>query len=174
MSRVNIERWEAGSSRPFYGHTVSLLSVLRPLVVDKLSAGQLLGVAAAAVCPELAAPTRIYTGEEIASLLVDGSDDQRDLAPPLLQAFAACEFMMPLDGEGDYRTERYISVVGASAVDRRSRAWELQVLAVADRLAAADRDLWLDLGRRLAGTGSDSQKGGSEAPRAPGSVGTAT
>jgi transcriptional regulator with XRE-family HTH domain len=82
QGRLNIERWETGKSRPFRGHVLSLLAMLRPLVDGPLAAGQLLNFAAAVVCPRLTRPAGTYTGHEVAGLLAEKSLDQADLAPP--------------------------------------------------------------------------------------------
>ena len=149
QSRVNIERWETGKARPFRGHTLSLLSLLRPLAQGPLAAGQLLNFAAAVVCPWLTRPAATYRGYEIARLLTDGHLDHADLAPALLDALVSSEVLVPLDDPNEDLNIRYVPLVGVRLLDREIEPWEHELLAVARQLDPSDRNLWLALGRRL-------------------------
>jgi transcriptional regulator with XRE-family HTH domain len=149
QSRLNIERWETGKSRPFRGHTLSLLSLLRPLAQGPLAAGQLLNFAAAVVCPRLTRPAATYRGHEIARLLADGHLDHADLAPALLEALVSSEVLVPLDDVNEDLNMRYVPLVGVRILDREIEPWEQELLAVARRLDPNDRNLWLTLGKRF-------------------------
>lgn len=149
QGRLNIERWEAGTSRPFRGHTLTLLELLRPLVDGSLSAGQLLNFAAAVVCPSLTRPAATYTGHEIASRLAGNRIDHTDLAPALLEALVSSEILIPLDDPDDGLGIRYVPLVGIRTLDRETEPWEAELAAIARRLEPSDRRLWLTIGRRL-------------------------
>ena len=149
QGRLNIERWEAGKSRPFRGHTLTLLSLLRPLVDGPLAAGQLLNLAAAVVCPLLTRPAATYRGHEIAHMLADKHLDHADLAPGLLEALVSSEVLVPLDDVNDGLDIRYVPLVGVRTLDRELEPWETELLAVARRLDPSDRPLWLTMGKRL-------------------------
>ena len=150
-SRVNIERWEGGTIRPFRGDVLSLLSLLRPHVDGPLAVGQLLNLAAAAVCPVMTRPAAIYTGHDLAVPLAHKRHDHTDLLPSLLIAFRAVEVLVPLD-EPHYEQElssRYLPVVGTNSARVQEHSWEPAVSAVAQQLTEKDRRLWLAMGRRL-------------------------
>ena len=150
--RVNIERWEGGKSRPFRGHALSLLSLFRPHVDGRVAAGQLLNLAAAAVCPTMTRPGAIYTGHEIAAPLADKRHDHRDLLPALLSAFRTTEVLVPLEpDEEEELGSRYLPLVGANLRIAGIEPWDADVRAVARRLAGEDRRLWLAIGQRLGG-----------------------
>ena len=149
QSRLNIERWEAGKSRPFRGHTLTLLDMLRPLVKEPLAAGQLLNFAAAVVCPHLTRPAGTYTGHEIAGYLAEKNHDHKDLAPWLLDALVTSEVLVPLDDVNEGLDRRYIPLAGVGTLDRKAEPWETELRAVAQRLSPGDRKLWLAMGRRL-------------------------
>jgi transcriptional regulator with XRE-family HTH domain len=149
QSRLNVERWETGKSRPFRGHTLTLLAMLRPLVKEPLAAGQLLNFAAAVVCPHLTRPAATYTGHEIAAYLAEKNHDHKDLAPWLLDALVHSEVLVPLDDINEGLDMRYIPLVGVGVLDREIEPWETEVRAVALRLDPNDRKLWLALGERL-------------------------
>lgn len=149
LGRLNVERWETGKSRPFRGHTLSLLDILRHLVDGPLSAGQLLNLAAAVVCPCLTRPTAIYSAREIAAPLAEKRIDHTDLAPALLEALVSSEVLVPLDPSDDSLDARYIPLVGVSTLNRETEPWESQLHAIAQRLDPKDRSLWLALGERL-------------------------
>lgn len=148
QSRLNIERWETGKSRPFRGHSLSLLDLLRPLVNEPLTAGQLLNFAAAVVCPRLTRPAATYTGHQIAGHLAEKRLDHTDLAPALLEALVSSEVLVPLDPPDDLDV-RYIPLAGVGILDRRAEPWEAELRAVAQRLDPNDRKMWLALGKRL-------------------------
>src|SRR5260370_4240809 len=112
QSRLNIERWETGKSRPFRGHSLSLLTLLRPLASGPLAAGQLLTFAAAVVCRCLTRPAATYTGYEIAGPLTDKHLDHSDLAPPLLDALVDSEVLVPLDDPNSGLGMRYVPLAG--------------------------------------------------------------
>jgi transcriptional regulator with XRE-family HTH domain len=150
LGRLNIERWEAGKSRPFRGHTLSLLSILRPLVDGPLAAGQLLNFAAAVVCPSLTRPGATYTGDEIARPLTEKRIDHTDLAPALLLALVDSEVLVPLDNPYEGLDVRYVPLVGVRILDRKTEPWEQELLTVAQQLEASNRNLLLTLGKRLA------------------------
>lgn len=165
-TRLNIERWESGKSRPFRGHTLSLVSLVRPLVDGPLAAGQLLNLAAAVVCPGLTRPAATYTGRDITEPLADRHHDHRDLAPALLEVLVHSEVLVSLDPD-EHLTEldaRYVPLVGVRRVDREHETWEAEVYAVARRLSAEDRMLWLSVGRRLRPTDANDANAAS-APR---------
>lgn len=149
QSRLNIERWEAGTSRPFRGHCLSLLELLRPLVDGPLAAGQLLNFAAAIVCPSLTRPAATYTGHDIARPLAEKRIDHTDLAPALLEALVSSEILVPLDDPNEDLDVRYIPLVGVRTLDREAEPWESGLLAIARRLGPSDRKLWLTIGERL-------------------------
>lgn len=149
QSRLNVERWETGKSRPFRGHTLSLLSLLRPLAEGPLAAGQLLNFAAAVVCPLPTRPAAIYRGQEIALLLADRHLDHADLAPALLSALVFSEVLVPLDDVNEDLNMRYVPLVGVRILDREIEPWEQELLVIARRLDPSDRKLWLTLGRRF-------------------------
>jgi transcriptional regulator with XRE-family HTH domain len=149
LSRVNVERWEGGRARPFRGHVHPLLSLLRPLAVGPAAAGQLLNLAAAAVCPRLTRPAATYSGSQIRDLLIDKRDDHGDLAPALLSALVSSRVLIVLD-ESDPEVEaEYIPAVGVRTLDRASEPWEAEVRTIAQRLSPGDRKLWIALGDRL-------------------------
>jgi transcriptional regulator with XRE-family HTH domain len=150
QSRLNIERWEAGKSRPFRGHTLTLLDMLRPLVKEPLAAGQLLNFAAAVVCPHLTRPAGTYTGHEIAGYLAEKNHDHKDLAPWLLDALVTSEVLVPLDDVNEGLDRRYIPLVGVGILDREAEPWDTELRAVALQLKPEDRKLWLALGKRFA------------------------
>jgi transcriptional regulator with XRE-family HTH domain len=150
QGRLNIERWETGKSRPFRGHNLSLLDMLRPLVDGRLAAGQLLNFAAAVVCSTLTRPAATYTGHEIARPLAEKRIDQTDLAPALLEALVSSEILVPVDDPNDDGLDaRYVPLVGIRNLDRKVERWEPELLAVARLLNPSDRDLWLAMGKRL-------------------------
>jgi hypothetical protein len=149
QSRLNIERWETSKSRPFRGHILSVLAMLRPLVNGPLAAGQLLNFAAAVVCPCLTRPAAAYTGHEIAAFLTEKSLHHADLAPPLLDALTSSEVLVPVDDPGEGLGMRYIPLAGLGTLDRKAEPWETELRAVAQRLDPDDRKLWLALGKRL-------------------------
>ena len=149
QNRLNIERWESGASRPFRGHNLSLLGLLRPLVDGPLAAGQLLNFAAAAVCPSLTRPAATYSGHEIARPLAEKHLNHADLAPALLDALVSSEVLVPLDDPNDGLDVHYIPLIGVRNLDRKVEPWESELLAVTRRLYANDRNLLLTLGRRL-------------------------
>ncbi len=151
QNRLNIERWEKGTSRPFRGHALSLLGLLRPLANDPLAAGQLLNFAAAVVCPHLTRPAATYTGHEIAAPLAEKHLDHRDLAQPLIDALVGSEVLVPLDPPDDLDV-RYIPLVGVGVLDRKFEPWEAELRAVAQRLDPDDRSMWLAIGKRLGET----------------------
>ena len=153
QNRLNIERWETGTSRPFRGHYLSLLELLRPLVDGPLSAGQLLNFAAAIVCPSLTRPAATYTGHDIARPLSEKRIDHTDLAPALLEALVSSEILVPLDDPNDDLNVRYVPLVGVRTLDRETEPWESELLAIARRLDPSDRKLWLTIGKRLDGNG---------------------
>ena len=152
VGRLNIERWETGVSRPYRGHTLTLMTLVKRLVVHPRSAGQFLNLAAAVVCPQMTRPTASYTTAQIRAMLRSGTDDHRYIAPALLHAFTQSEILVAVDPDDTPSNAKYISLVGARVADRRSAPWEHRVLAVAERLGHADRDLWLTIGDRLGRT----------------------
>jgi transcriptional regulator with XRE-family HTH domain len=152
VARVTVERWEAGTVRPFRGDLHTLLALVKPLARDQRSRGQLLGLAAAVVCPTLTRPTAIYTARQLASPLRSAWHDHRDLAPALVYALTCAEVIVALDEADESSDAQYLPVVGAGAVDRHSAPWEHRVVGVAARLSDRDRDLWVELGARLAAT----------------------
>jgi hypothetical protein len=149
-NRLNIERWEGGKSRPFRGDVLSLINVFRPHVDGQLAAGQLLNLVAAVVCPVMTRPGAIYTGHEIAAPLDDGRHHHRDLAPALLSAFVATEVLVPLDPGEEELDSRYVPLIGANIDGGGMEPWDSEVRALARRLNAEDRRLWLAMGHRLA------------------------
>ncbi|MET8147667.1 hypothetical protein [Actinoplanes sp. NPDC005259] len=151
-SRVNIERWEGGTIRPFRGDVLPLLTLLRRYADGPQAVGQLLNFAAAAVCPLMTRPTAIYTGLDLAAPLANDVHDHTDLLPSLLMAFRLVELLVPLDDPPlvEELSRRYLPVVGAGHVGGREHSWEPTVSAVAQRLTEDDRRLWLAMGRRLA------------------------
>lgn len=149
-SRLNIERWETGKSKPFRGHTLALMTLLRPLVEGPWSAGQFLNFAAEVVGPRLTRPTAVYLGRSVETMLVDGRDDHRDLAPALLDAFTSAEILISVDSSEEELAAQYIPLVGARAMDRQTSAVDDKLLSVARRLHESDRKLWLAIGERLA------------------------
>jgi len=161
QGRLNVERWETGKSRPFRGHTLSLLSLLRPLAQGPLAAGQLLNFAAAVVCPLLTRPAATYRGHELALLLADGHLDHADLAPALLSALVSSEVLVPLDDINEDLNMRYVPLVGVRILDHEIEPWEPEVVALARRLDPSDRDLWITLGKRFE-QASTSHSGPSE------------
>ncbi|WP_132154865.1 helix-turn-helix domain-containing protein [Kribbella antiqua] len=149
LSRVNIERWEGGHAKPFRGHVHTLLSLVRPLAVGPLPAGQLLNLVAAAVCPKLTRPAATYSGSQIRDLLIDRRDDHGDLAPALLSALVSSRVLIVLD-EADPEVEaEYIPAVGVRTLDRSSEPWDAEVRSIAGRLSPEDRKMWMMLGERL-------------------------
>lgn len=153
QTRLNIERWEGGKARPFRGHVHALLSLLRPLVKGPLAAGQLLNLAAEAVCPKLTRPAATYSGHEIEAHLVDGHDDHRDLAPALIYALVNSRILISLDDDSVGELDAaYIAAVGVRTMDRDVEPWEAEMNALARRMDTSDRKLWLALGQRLAGS----------------------
>jgi transcriptional regulator with XRE-family HTH domain len=148
VARVSVERWEAGGAKPFRGNVLALLAALRPLVHDPVSAGQLLNLAAAAVCPRMTRPTARYTMAEIGSFLRDGRHDHTVLAAPLVHMLVEAAILAPFDPEENGGDVPYVPLVGLDALAREPVHPEL--LAVARRLSSADLRLWLTLGRRLA------------------------
>lgn len=149
-NRLNIERWEGGRSRPFRGDLLSLIHLLRPHARNRVAVGQLLNLAAAAVCPTMTRPAKIYTGHEIAAPLAAGRRDHRDLAPLLISALIAAEILLPLEPEQEEELDsRYLPLVGANVTNAWIEPWDAEVRAVARQLTDEDRQLWLMMGRRL-------------------------
>ncbi|GAA0597856.1 hypothetical protein GCM10009534_35280 [Kribbella sandramycini] len=149
VTRVNVERWETGRAKPFRGHVHALISLVRPLVSDAASAGQLLNLAAAAVCPKLTRPAATYSGDEIRRHLIDGRYDHGDLAPALLHALVSSRVLVPLN-ESDPEVEAdYIPFVGIRSLDQVSDPWDLELQKIARSLSPEDRVMWFALGARL-------------------------
>jgi transcriptional regulator with XRE-family HTH domain len=150
VGRLNIERWETGKNRPFGGHVLSLLTLLRPLVDCPLAAGQLLNLAAAVVCPHLTRPAAIYTQREIEIPLAEKRGEHLDLAPALVEALVHSEILVPVDPSEEGPEARYIPLVGIGAIDRKIEPWEPELRVIAHQLKPDDRKLWLTVGKRLA------------------------
>ncbi|MET8148011.1 helix-turn-helix domain-containing protein [Actinoplanes sp. NPDC049668] len=151
VSRINIERWEGGQSRPFRGHALSVVDLLRPHAQNPLAVGQLFNVVAAVVCPTLTRPSAIYTGGQLAAPLAEGRMDHRDLAPPLIASLVAAEVIVALDEvHEDDPDGRYLPLVGAKIADTLIEPWDTEVRAIARNMSAEDRKTWFALGRRLA------------------------
>jgi transcriptional regulator with XRE-family HTH domain len=158
QNRLNIERWETGKSRPFRGHILSLLAMLRPLVNAPLVAGQLLNFAAAVVCPHLTRPAATYNGHEIAAPLAEKNLNHKDLAPALIEALVSSEVLVPVDDPNYDLDRRYIPLVGVGILDRKTEQWETELRAIGQRLDPPDRKLWLAVGKRLERTSTSLQR----------------
>jgi transcriptional regulator with XRE-family HTH domain len=152
QNRPNIERWEGRKARPFRGNTLSLLTLLRPLVTSSLALGQLVNIAADAVCPKLTRPAATYTRGEIAAHLTAGLDDHRDLAPLLIDCLITSEILLPIDPDDESPGAGLVPLVGVAALNRQGQPWEHEVVSMARRLTVEDRRMWLTLGHRLANT----------------------
>jgi hypothetical protein len=97
----------------------------------------------------LTRPAATYTGHDIARPLCEKHLDHTDLAPALLDALVSSEVLVPLDEPNDGLDIRYVPLVGVRNLDRQVEPWEPELMAVARRLNASDRDLWLAVGTRL-------------------------
>jgi transcriptional regulator with XRE-family HTH domain len=154
QSRVTVERWEAGTSRPFRGAAHPLLSALRPMVDGPVAAGQLLGVAALAVLPTLTRPAATYTRRQVAAALVAQRHDHSDLGPALIQALVQAEILVEVDPSSTDDDAELIPRAGIAVLDRASSPWDSRALALAARLSDDDARMWLALGERLAADGA--------------------
>lgn len=152
QSRVTVERWEAGASRPLRGRIHELLSALRPLVHDQLSAGQFLGVASVAVCPALTRPAGTYTRGQLIDLLRQGRHDHRAVGPALLEALVGAHVLTELDPDNDGATARFIATAGLAVVDQDEGPWDAEARRVLRSLTEEDARLWLEVGRKLGST----------------------
>jgi transcriptional regulator with XRE-family HTH domain len=151
-TRLNVERWESGKSRPFRGNIYPLLSSVRSLVDSPSAAGQLFNLAAAAVLPRLTRPAGTYRRQQVREFLTNREGDHGDLTDKLLDLLVDAEILMPVDHDDSSEGAEFIPRVGVQLLDREREPWAAEVIAAAERLSAADRKLWLSLADRLAGT----------------------
>jgi hypothetical protein len=158
-SRVSIERWEAGTARPFRGDIITLLNALIP-IVEALAergelngialpeaAGQLLNFAAAVVCPLMTRPTATYIGRDIVAPLQGGS---QVLAYGVLSALTSSEVLINVDHADDEMDARFVPLAGLRMTDHATEPWEHEARALLRRLDPDDRKTVLGLARRLA------------------------
>lgn len=158
-SRVSIERWEAGTTRPFRGDTVTLLNALIPIVEAlaergelnrvslPLAAGQLLNFAAAVVCPRMTRPTAAYIGRDIVAPLQGAS---QVLAYGVLSALTSSEVLVSTDQSNNDMDARFVPLAGLHMTDHATEPWEHEARALLRRLDPEDRQILLSLARRLA------------------------
>lgn len=163
QSRVTVERWEAGASRPFRGAAHPLLTALRPLVDGQISAGQLLGTAALAVLPTLTRPAATYTRGQVAAALVAPRHDHSHLGPALVEALVRAEILVEVDPSDTDEDAELIPRAGIAVLDRASSPWDSRALALAGRLSDDDARLWLAIGERLAAGGRGACPVGADA-----------
>jgi transcriptional regulator with XRE-family HTH domain len=149
QSRVTVERWEGGGSRPFRGRVHELLTALKPLVHDQISAGQFLGIASAAVLPQLTRPAGTYLRSSLTQMLRIEGHDHRAIGPALLDALVSAEVLSEVDAWDDSPSARFIATAALGVVDRDEGPWDRQARQVLAQLSDEDAQLWLQLGRRL-------------------------
>ena len=159
-SRVSIERWEAGTARPFRGDTLTLLNALTTIfeaaaergevngtLALQETAGQLLNFAAAVVCPLMTRPTATYLGRDLVAPLKGPSEV---LAHGLLNALLSGEVLANVDGSEDDLDARFMPLAGLHMTDHDTEPWEHEARALLRRLGPDDRRMVLGLARRLA------------------------
>jgi transcriptional regulator with XRE-family HTH domain len=149
IGRGTLERWEAGSMRPLRGDTLRLLSQVRPLVANQIAAGQVIGLAACHVLPQLTRPAGTYSREWIRGCLVSASADHSDMTEALLVALIHARILVEVEPENASDNAEFIAAAGVATLDRQLQDWDPAVTAIAQGLSEKDLRLWMDLGKRL-------------------------
>jgi DNA-binding XRE family transcriptional regulator len=152
VATATVERWEAGTTIPFKGDAIELLGRVRPHVTTPVQAGQLLNVAAAAVCWRLSQPTARYAGSEIATWLDGDSGSHSDLAEPLLEALIHSNILIPVDSAGHLRVDDDYFPLAGSLQAKPAPAWHRELIQAARDLTDSDRQMVLTLIHRLSRT----------------------
>lgn len=149
LGRATVERWEAGTTKPFRGNGLELLTLLRPHLRTPVQAGQALNVAAAVVLPHITQPTAEYSGQSIANLLNQGAHNHADMGPALLNALSTSHILVAIDPTGNELEDRFFPLAARFRPTGDLPRWASDLIDNIIRLDDRDRRLVTDLVGRL-------------------------
>lgn len=151
LGRATVERWEAGTAKPFRGNGLELLTLLRPHLENELQAGQVLNVAASVVLPHITQPTAEYSGQYLARLLNDGKHHHDDLAPAMLAALSTSRILVAIESTGDELEDTYFPLAARLHPAGELPRWAADLVDRIMRLDRQDQGLITNLVQRLEG-----------------------